>query len=450
MPHPTAARPAPAGLAAALVGACTPAPPTASDPAAPPAQTVVVVIGCTLRADHTSLHGYKRDTTPYLARLGHSGAWFRRALATSGWTRPGVAAVVTGRHPVQMGMDNDPHRAIPDEFGTLAEHFQSAGWATHGITANPNANAVFGHSQGFDTYVDATDKMDDRVGRGGGRMWGVEVVDDLLARASGAQGPLYLQAVLLDAHSPWRKEYQRQAAQLHIPTKNKTDRYDASLGKLDEALQHLDEGLARLGRSDRLLVVIGDHGQGLREPVWAGNGHGGRLYDAHTHVPWVLHGPGVANGHAIDGFAGQLDLFPTVAALAGLPAPDGLHGEALLDEVQGRSAHSRVSEHLASSRVRKADLRRLTTEEGVVIEARGPTKAPRRRTLELFAVDDWTQARDLSLEAPDQAFALKGRMDAAWTALDDSAVIVPVRVKDNENELLQALGYLDQEGAEGL
>ena len=47
---------------------------------------VVLVVMDTTRADHLSLYGYDRNTTPYLASLAEESIRFDRAYATSPWT----------------------------------------------------------------------------------------------------------------------------------------------------------------------------------------------------------------------------------------------------------------------------------------------------------------------------------------------------------------------------
>lgn len=434
-------------LSLSWMTACTPAPPTESSPDAPPPETVILVVGCTLRADRTSVHGHTRDTTPYLGRLAEGGAWFTRMIANSGWTRPTIAAITTGIHTVRMGIDDDPRRAISPSFTTLGEHFLDAGWSTAGVTANPNANDVFGFAQGFQQYK-GTENL---FNQGVVIRPGVDVMDDFIDMIEDVEGPVYGQVVLLDAHAPWSKNYKNQLKNLHIPSKRRRDMYDASLRDLDAALEHLDQRLAEIGRGNRLLVMVGDHGQGLRTPRWAGTGHGTTLYDAHVHVPWVLHGPGVAPNHELGGVAQQLDLVPTLTSLAGLNITTELMGLDLSDEVGGSA--DRVPEGaavLSASRARKADELRLTTDEWVLLKVRGEHRRRRDVKHELFALDDTRQANDLTEEHPDVLRRMLLNAELAWRAEDRIKEVVPVNLNAEQNEMLKALGYMDaEEGDDG-
>ncbi len=421
------------------LGACTPSPPRPSDPAADAPDTVILVVGCTLRADRTNVHGHDRRTTPYLAELAEDGAHFTRTIANSGWTRPTIAAITTGSHPVRMGLDDGKHRAIAPSFTTLGERFQDAGWTTVGITANPNANPIFGFDQGFDQYQ-GTNAL---FREGLAIRPGVDVIEDFIDMIDEVDGKLYGQIVLLDAHAPWLVNRWNQLRQGHLPTRKRKDVYDAALLDLDRALMELDRRLDELGRGDRLMVVVGDHGQGLRTPRWAGQGHGTLLYDAHVHVPWVFHGPGVAPGHEIGGISQQLDMVPTLMAMAGEAAEDGLAGADLSAAVRGRADKAPPARVLSASRVRKADEIRLTTEDWTVLKARGKHKRPRRVSQELFRTDDTIQAHDLAKEERDTLLRLLIEVETAWREEHRQAEIVPVGVTDEQQELLTELGYID-------
>jgi hypothetical protein len=49
---------------------------------------VLIYMIDTLRADHSSLHGYARDTTPYLKKLGAQGLVFEDCQVQATWTKP--------------------------------------------------------------------------------------------------------------------------------------------------------------------------------------------------------------------------------------------------------------------------------------------------------------------------------------------------------------------------
>ena len=103
--------------------------------APPPASpNVLLIVLDTVGADHLSLHGYSRTTSPTLDELAERGVRFERMLATSSWSLPSHASMFTGRWPHELspGFFTPLDRTYP----TLAEFLGARGYATAGFIAN--------------------------------------------------------------------------------------------------------------------------------------------------------------------------------------------------------------------------------------------------------------------------------------------------------------------------
>lgn len=87
---------------------------------------------------------------------------------------------------------------------------------------------------------------------------------------------------------------------------------DAQIGKV---LDELDRsGLAR----STIVVLWGDHGYHLGDhAMWTKHTN----YEQATHIPLVFAGPGISAGKATRQLAETVDIYPTLATLAGLPVP---------------------------------------------------------------------------------------------------------------------------------
>ncbi len=71
-----------------------------SRPIPPPGSpNLLLIVLDTVGADHLSLHGYNRPTSPTLDGLARRGIRFDRARATASWTLPSHASMFTGRWP---------------------------------------------------------------------------------------------------------------------------------------------------------------------------------------------------------------------------------------------------------------------------------------------------------------------------------------------------------------
>jgi arylsulfatase A-like enzyme len=97
---------------------------------------------------------------------------------------------------------------------------------------------------------------------------------------------------------------------------------DAQVGRV------LDE-LDRLGLSDNTIVVVwGDHGWHLGDQtIWGKHS----TFERALRSPLLVRVPGVGRpGSTAEGIVEAVDIYPTLAELAGLPAPEGLDGRSFV------------------------------------------------------------------------------------------------------------------------
>jgi len=106
------------------------------------------------RADHCSLYGYERETTPALTALAAESD--ARAFAdchTHGiWTRSSSASILTGTYPTHHRVGLDTEVRLPDRIETVPERFGAAGYATACLSPNPNLSSSSGLDRGFDRF----------------------------------------------------------------------------------------------------------------------------------------------------------------------------------------------------------------------------------------------------------------------------------------------------------
>jgi arylsulfatase A-like enzyme len=305
--------------------------------AVPAGPNVVLVIGCTVRPDQTSLVRGDLQTTPFLAQWAQTGTRFTDPITAAPWTRAAAVALLTGHHAVSVGMtepDSGRNRqALSTEIPTLASLFSQAGWRTLGATGNPNLNSQFGMNQGFEAYLQPRMLWSEA---GGIKVPGAELVDGLMARLdAGADGrPVFVQVAFVDAHAPHPDAGLMQPGDVpQLP--EEVLRYRVSLRQFDDSLSRLVSALKTRGLTpdNTLFAVVNDHGEGLSFPPEHGPGHGRLLAPTTVGGLWVLVGRGVPADQRIGGLASQVDVAPTLLALAGIPGP-AVPGHDLSDSVR--------------------------------------------------------------------------------------------------------------------
>ncbi|HSP96550.1 MAG TPA: sulfatase [Candidatus Dormibacteraeota bacterium] len=408
------------------------------------ARQVVLISIDTLRADRLGTYGYKaQPTSPNVDALAQQSVVFDRAYAAAPWTIPSLAAVQTGRYPVEVGAYTNAD-TLTENAITLAELFHQKGvatamFSTHAVLVSERG----GFRQGFDTVVP-------------------EHLVPLVAgehKASFAASEPALMA-WLEAHAKDPFFVWIHDMSPHLP---KTDgnpwlttpgwgRYDAEVRNSDDLIGRVLRKLAelRIG-NDLLVIVVADHGEAFGDEHGL-TGHQDVMYDEVLRVPLLIGAP-VFEPRRVAEPVELVDLYPTVAALAGLPVPPEVRGESLVPLLAGtRDARSHPyafhmrfffenddSTHWLAVRDGEWKLLAKTPDHG----HDGPPGwdlGDRKTYFELYrTADDPGEQHDLFESHPEQVARLRHVFEE-WTT---SLAAKPARVEadDATREHLRALGY---------
>ncbi|GAC1473702.1 MAG: hypothetical protein NVSMB9_22800 [Isosphaeraceae bacterium] len=121
----------------------------------PGSPNVLLIVLDTVGAEHLSLHGYPRPTSPTIDEMATRGVRFDRVQATSSWTLPSHSSMFTGRWPHELSAGW--FTPLDATYPTLAETLGAHGYATAGIVANAwYCAADTGLARGFTDYQDYT------------------------------------------------------------------------------------------------------------------------------------------------------------------------------------------------------------------------------------------------------------------------------------------------------
>jgi arylsulfatase A-like enzyme/predicted Zn-dependent protease len=300
---------------------------------------VILISVDTLRADHLPAYGYPGVDTPNLDALRKDSVLFENAYAHVPLTLPSHASLFTGLLPPQNGVRDNLGYALSSGPQTIASYLKENGYATGGAVSSIVLSHVTGVGRGFDFYEDTVEP--DRVSQTLSRIQrrGDEtaaVLTDWIGPR--ADRPFFAFLHLFEPHSPYEPP-EPYASRYKLA-------YDGEIARADEIVGGFLRYLKDQGVYERALVVfLSDHGEGLNDH--GEDEHGVLLYRESIHVPLMVKFPQSRRaGEAAAEPVALTDVFPTVAEVAGVPAPPGLPGRsltaALAGEEKGQAGGRRI------------------------------------------------------------------------------------------------------------
>ncbi len=334
---------------------------------------IVLVTICSGRYQQMGFSGYSRPTTPFIDSLADRGVSFSNAVASSSWTKPTTATILTGLTPNVHRMtdyyeigdirseDFEPKRTLSNDIVTIAECLKEVGYATFYRNNNIHASQFFNMDQGFDdapllrSNVETPKMLDDF------NQW-VKSIDD--------DQPFFFFMLTRDTHLPYMPDYEyyrkfsrdqkpipadryeqvavairvamarAEKSDLDIPERFRQafiDLYDGELAQLDNSLRRLPEILEENGKlSNTLIVVTADHGERLFDAHGVLGHSRSFMEEAVLHVPLIFFGKSVPSGMNVDDVVRTIDIYPTLAEIAGANPPDIIQGRSLTPYFSGK------------------------------------------------------------------------------------------------------------------
>jgi arylsulfatase A-like enzyme len=334
---------------------------------------VVLISLDTLRADHLSLYGYGRNTSPEMDRWAARHAIvFEQCVASAPWTLPSHVSLLTGIDAVRHGVHSF-WQSSPRDTLHLAEVLRDAGYATLAVTGGGFVSPAYGFARGFDRYRYWARFGEDEEELASGLDCAIEWL------RSHRERPFFLFFHTYEIHAPYRprqpffaeftgianavppaapetaqvrprygiRESRRVLSLGDEPGRTgpdvdrgrAIDLYDSGIAYADHMIGKLLRTLSESGLQEESIVVItSDHGEALLERGLAGHTF---LYDFNLLVPLLVSLPaGAYAGKRVATQVRLVDVFPTVIEAAGLSGPEGIDGRSLLPLLRGASPES--------------------------------------------------------------------------------------------------------------
>jgi arylsulfatase A-like enzyme/tetratricopeptide (TPR) repeat protein len=276
--------------------------------------SVILITIDTLRADHVGCYGAQSVKTPTLDALAHDGVVFERALSQVPLTWPSHAVILTGTYPFQNGVQDFTGQPLAQQFRTVSQAFQQAGYATGAVVSAFVLDRSWGLARGFDFYDDAfsAETFEKRDAGLVDRRAGESVAHAIAWLKRTSRRPFFLWLHLYDPHSPYDPpEPYRSEYRSHL--------YDGEIAYADHELGNLMAWLKQNRLYDSsLIVALSDHGESLGEH--GEDEHGFFVYNATVHVPLIVKPP-AGSGIAADRRREPVEttaVAPTLLRLAGV------------------------------------------------------------------------------------------------------------------------------------
>src|SRR6267378_2811988 len=324
----------------------------------------------TLRADHLHCYGYDTIATPAIDGLAKDSLRFSHAFTPSPITNSSHTTILTGLLPSTHGVTDF---AIPltATHPTWAELLSAQGYHTAafiGAVILDSKSLAPGLDRGFEFYDNFPEHAATKSRWGRLERRGLQVEQHAESWLSKhPDGAHFVWAHFYDPHDPYEPP---------PPYSNiyKDRLYDGEIAYADSALGHFLAYLKKQGWYDgALIVVVGDHGEGLGEHHE--DTHGIFLYDSTTHVPLIVKlAAGRERSKVVEAQVRTTDIMPTILELTGLPIPQKLDGASLAPLFAGAEATSRTVFGQTDYPLRFgwAPLRSVRTEAFKFIEAPKP------------------------------------------------------------------------------
>ena len=329
---------------------------------------IVLVMADDMGWGQTGYYNHPALRTPHLDAMAAGGLRFDRFYAGGPVCSPTRATVLTGRTHNRTGVQSHGF-ALRKQEKTLAVALRGAGYAT-GHFGKWHLNGLRGpgvpilredaHGPGgfgFDQWLSVTNFFDkdpvmSRKGKfeeftGDSSEVIVAEALNFIGTQAKAEKPSFTVIWYGTPHSPWMGL--EKDLKLFANLDNKSQHHYAELVAMDRSIGALRAGLRDIGISrDTLVWFCSDNGglPGFKPDTVGGlRGYKGSLFEGGLRVPGVIEWPeGITKPRVTSFPACTMDIFPTLAEVAGLPA------SSLLQPQDGQSLRALFGKELGPRR----------------------------------------------------------------------------------------------------
>ena len=290
---------------------------------------IVLISLDTTRADHLPIYGYDQVKTPHLERLARRGIVFEQCVTVSPFTLPAHCTIMTGLYPTFHGVRLNGNTALSEKHDTMAKAMNRMGYACGAFIGAFVLDGRWGLKTGFSHYDDDFDlNKYKQIDLGLVQRSASRVVDSAIAWLdTRKEKPFFAWLHLYDPHIPYEPP---EPFRSKYGGRGPAGLYDGEIAAMDAQIGRFYDWLDENGlTANTILVLVGDHGEGLGEHQEST--HGYYIYDYAVRVPLLIVTPfsRFQNRRSREQVR-TIDLLPTVAEMASATLMNPIHGRSLL------------------------------------------------------------------------------------------------------------------------
>ncbi len=308
---------------------------------------IILISIDSLRADHLSCYGYRRNTSPNIDQLASQGILFKNGFSQATWTLPSHASIFLSQY-VWRHKVNNQNKRLGNSCATLAEILKDRDYATCAFVSGGFLSSKFGFGRGFEVY---------RSGRARGIASFIDKLFNWLESVRDRRFFLFIHT--MDIHEPYNppspyfnlytngyskgnllktsKGIEVKGLNASKLTPEEIDYiiavYDGGINYVDEQLGKIFEKLDQLGIDDNTIIILtADHGEAFGEHGKLSHGH--KPYIELVHVPLIMKGPGMPRNRIYENFVQHIDILPTILEILNIPQRKEMQGRSLLSLIK--------------------------------------------------------------------------------------------------------------------
>ncbi|NNV56679.1 sulfatase-like hydrolase/transferase [Limnovirga soli] len=302
-------------------------------------KNVVIIIVDALRADHLSMYGYGRKTSPFLDSMYNNGHLQKANICFSaaGASFAGILGIERSKIWSHIGHSNF----------SIQDLLRDKGYEINFLISGDHTNyydlkSFYGNDTLFNVYLDGSGarrytRNDDSI-----------IFEGLGLVKNYQNNPSFFQIHLNSAHFTGKKYAAFQQFTPCRHNKNRveyTNNYDNGILQADYFIRNIFNTLQQKGYlQNSIVIVTADHGEALGERGIYG--HTKNVYTDHILTPLLIYDSDSVQYHQLK-YATALDIAPTIVDRLGLPIPASWEGCSLLNGTVKKYSYHQMGDYYA-------------------------------------------------------------------------------------------------------